>query len=262
MARRGIGFCYAYWNPSYMVLLLGSIAWNFLLGRWVSNPADERKQVRLILLIDFWARWHITLTRFLTLYLFNPVAMRVSRRRAKRGQSSSRKGTRNLPAFLSLVVWPTVFTMTLAGIWHGAGLQFIVFGVLHAIYLSVNHAWRIFGPQHLAPSRLRAGIFVLMTYGCVLVGQIFFCADSLNDAGIVLKAMAGHALGFDAPGGLVRIIIGFAICLILPNTQQIMREYRPVLEQVPASPWHLFCWQCDLRLSDRYNISDLIAPDV
>jgi alginate O-acetyltransferase complex protein AlgI len=229
-------------------------------------PVNFNSPYKAASIIDFWARWHITLTRFLTLYLFNPVAMRVSRRRAKRGQSSSRKDTRNLPAFLSLVVWPTVFTMALAGIWHGAGLQFIVFGLLHAIYLTVNHAWRIFGPQHLAPSRLREGIFVLITYGCVLVGQIFFRADSLYDAGIVLKAMAGHARGFDAPGGLARIVVGFAICLILPNTQQIMREYRPVLEQVPASPWRLLCWQpnviCGLAIGTILVISLLRMSDV
>ena len=34
--------------------------------------------------------------------------------------------------------------MGLTGIWHGAGFQFLVFGLLHAMYLSVNHAWRIF----------------------------------------------------------------------------------------------------------------------
>jgi alginate O-acetyltransferase complex protein AlgI len=43
-------FFYGYWNPSYVVLLLGSIAWNFLLGSWLYSVADERKQVRLILL--------------------------------------------------------------------------------------------------------------------------------------------------------------------------------------------------------------------
>jgi alginate O-acetyltransferase complex protein AlgI len=229
-------------------------------------PVNFNSPYKAASIIDFWARWHMTLTRFLTLYLFNPVALRVSRRRAKRGESSSRKDTRNLTAFLTLVVWPTTFTMALAGIWHGAGLQFIVFGLLHASYLSVNHAWRIFGPQHLPPSRLRSGVFVLLTYGSVLIAQIVFRADSIDDGIIVLRSMAGYAQGFAGSGGLTRIIVGFAICLLLPNTQQIMREYRPVLEQVPASQMRMLRWQpnviCGIVIGAILVVSLLRMSDV
>jgi alginate O-acetyltransferase complex protein AlgI len=209
-------------------------------------PINFNSPYKATSIIDFWARWHMTLTRYLTLYLYNPVAMRASRQWLKQGRSVSRKGTRNLAAFTKLVLGPTFFTMALAGIWHGAGLQFLVFGLLHATYLSINHAWRIFGPQHQQPSFLHNISFVLMTYFAVLLAQIIFRADSLKDAMMVIGAMAGRTDAFANPlqgfGG-VRIVLGFAMCFLLPNTQQIMRNYRPVLEQVTSPRWQAFCWQ-------------------
>ena len=95
-------------------------------------------------IIEFWARWHMTLTRYLTAYLYYPVAMAVSRRRTARGQPVGAAGVATAGGFAGMIVLPTVYTMGLAGVWHGAGLQFLVFGLLHAAYLAVNHGWRIF----------------------------------------------------------------------------------------------------------------------
>jgi D-alanyl-lipoteichoic acid acyltransferase DltB (MBOAT superfamily) len=206
-------------------------------------PANFNSPYRATSIIEFWSRWHMTLTRYLTLYLYNPVAMRVSRARVARGLPVSKKATRNLPAFASLIVWPTFFTMTLAGIWHGAGLQFLIFGLLHAFYLSANHAWRMFGPKSQEDTGLlaNAGCLVL-TFGCVLLGQIFFRAGSTPDAFDMLSALAGF--GGDVPAYALssvtnttaRIVFGAAICLIMPNTQQLTRDWRPILEQVTEPP--------------------------
>jgi D-alanyl-lipoteichoic acid acyltransferase DltB (MBOAT superfamily) len=57
--------------------------------------------------------------------------------------------------------------MGLAGIWHGAGLQFLIFGLLHAAYLSINHAWRIFvvGRNRKATQHpLKVAGYVLLTF--------------------------------------------------------------------------------------------------
>jgi alginate O-acetyltransferase complex protein AlgI len=213
-------------------------------------PANFNSPYKATSIIDFWARWHITLTRYLTLYLFNPIAMNVSRRRVARGLSVSRKGTKNLPAFASMIVWPTFFTMGLAGIWHGAGFQFIVFGLLHATYLSINHAWRIFGPQHRLPSRWDIAGYLLITYAAVLMAQIFFRAASLSDAITILGAMSGLTDASGNPGHtfiILRILVGFSICVALPNTQQIMRNYRPTLEQVAPSNLPFLQWRPSLH---------------
>jgi alginate O-acetyltransferase complex protein AlgI len=136
--------------------------------------------------------------------------------------------------------------MALAGIWHGAGLQFLVFGLLHATYLAINHAWRIFGPQHYSPSILHSIGFAFITYFAVLVAQIVFRADSLTDAMTIFGALAGRtdALANPVHGFTgIRIAIGFAICFLLPNTQQIMRDYHPILEQVTSPRWLALSWQ-------------------
>lgn len=73
-------------------------------------------------IIDFWRRWHITLSRFLRDYLYIPLG-------------GSRCGP--LRHHVNLFV-----TMLLGGLWHGAGWTFVIWGMLHAIYLTINHLWR------------------------------------------------------------------------------------------------------------------------
>ncbi len=152
-------------------------------------------------IIDFWQRWHMTLTRYLTLYLYNPMAIWIARRRMARGLPILTRDAQTVGGFLNMIAIPIAVTMTLAGIWHGAGLQFLIFGLLHGVYLTVNHAWRIFGPAHLARDfqnrwiRAAAVIAsVLLTYCAALVAQVFFRAASTGDAIGLLAGMAGlHA---------------------------------------------------------------------
>ena len=93
---------------------------------------------------EYWQRWHMTLTRYITLYLYNPILLSVQRHRVARGKKTSRKALATVGGFTSLVAYPTMFTMLLTGIWHGAGLQFVVFGLIHGVYLTANQAWRHF----------------------------------------------------------------------------------------------------------------------
>ena len=155
-------------------------------------------------IIDFWQRWHMTLTRYLTLSLYNPIALSVTRRRATRGLATNRQAAAKPGAFASMIAMPMVVTMALAGIWHGAGWQFLVFGLLHAAYLTVNHAWRVFGPRPAQHGWLRGpawGVLCLVvTYLAVLVAQIFFRAGSVADAWSMLLGMAGwHGASFVVP---------------------------------------------------------------
>ena len=85
-------------------------------------PVNFNSPYKSASIIDFWARWHMTLTRYITLYLYNPIALQVSRRRVARGLSTSRKSTRNFPrvSFPESKFCQIFFTMTVAGVWHGA----------------------------------------------------------------------------------------------------------------------------------------------
>jgi alginate O-acetyltransferase complex protein AlgI len=226
-------------------------------------PLNFNSPYKATSVVEYWQRWHMTLTRYLTDYLFNPMALAVmhaiAARRRRQGLRMSRADR-----LLGLIVLPMMATMTIAGIWHGAGLQFVVFGVLHGVYLSVNHAWRIYCPSTRPPRAVTRAGSCLLTYLCVLVGAVFFRAASVPAALGVLAGMTGlHGIEGPIPIpvsilGLLSPITGFAsahgivtgtdpwavghiylrlvwlalvylIIWTMPNTQQIMGRYRPAL---------------------------------
>lgn len=231
-------------------------------------------------IINFWQRWHMTLTRYLTLLLFNPLALWATRRRMARGRSVKFKKP-TLGAFLETIVLPIAYTMLLAGIWHGAGFQFILFGLLHAFYLSVNHSWRTYGPkaavepQSLPTRMLTVAGQVAVTYLCVLVAQIVFRANSVEDALSLLAGMLGlHGIDpiYVSPGLAARlgnigtkladwgwitqtipdvwpprnpagIFWRYLIIFALPNTQQFMSKFSPYLAEVRGPSMSVLIWE-------------------
>jgi D-alanyl-lipoteichoic acid acyltransferase DltB (MBOAT superfamily) len=195
-------------------------------------------------IVEFWRRWHITLSRFLRDYLYIPL-----------GGNRCGKTRR----YLNLAV-----TMLLGGLWHGAGWTFVVWGALHGIYLVINHAWtrlrRSIGGRWNKPSAVGRALSWLLTFFAVVVGWVFFRAESFDAAIGMLTAMSGwngiaipaaifDRLGPLAPvlqhlgvgryyGGGSRFVFTYLwilfllpIALLMPNTQQIMRRYRPVLRR-------------------------------
>lgn len=219
--------------------------------------------------IEYWQRWHITLTRYLNLLLFNPVALLVTRRRMARGLSVSSKATKQPAVFAALLVAPTFYTFILAGIWHGAGLQFLVFGLLQAVYISINHGWRVFGPQHpknYRPQWWVAGLSIGATYLAAITSQTFFrapsCADALNllrgavgGHGLRLPRVFQHLLGghafdwiqfgnFSIDSHLTALtIVAMILVWATPNSQQILGKFAPVLERVEEGGMKWLRWQ-------------------
>jgi len=120
--------------------------------------------------------------------------------------------------------------MFIAGIWHGAGLQFLIFGLLHGVYLCVNHAWRIFRKAPVgnrSPSLVTHSGSVLLTFACVLVGQVFFRASSTGDAVEVLRALIGcrsQAGAAVTPQSVLLLVALAAVVWLAPNTQEILGQ--------------------------------------
>jgi alginate O-acetyltransferase complex protein AlgI len=200
-------------------------------------------------IIDFWSRWHMTLTRYLTLYLYNPFAMWANRRRAALGKPNSRKALRTIGGFGSLVAFPTFTTMFLAGIWHGAGFQFIIFGLLHGFYLTVNHAWRIFRSESSLLSRVIAvpTVAVGLTFVSVLLAQVFFRASSTSDAVHIVAALIGargvglEQLGKESSHAFL-FIFALPVIWLFPNTQEILRQVSTVRANIFGSA-RLLVWR-------------------
>lgn len=240
----------------------------------VRFPLNFNSPFKAASIIDFWQRWHMTLTRYLTAYLYYPLAMRINRARARRGLPIGRLAQRSTPGFLATVAAPTCYTMALAGIWHGAGLQYLIYGLLHAAYLTVNHAWRLRpGAGTVATTGMRARIRhvcnVLLTFVAALVAFAFFRAHGVADALALLQGMAGlrgieplgwpawHAANMDAATWLhlvagrsvlaLRIAALLAVVWCLPNSHQLMGRFSPALERPAERLSALLTWRPSMR---------------
>jgi D-alanyl-lipoteichoic acid acyltransferase DltB (MBOAT superfamily) len=173
----------------------------------IKLPLNFNSPYKSASVIEFWQRWHMTLTRYLTLLLYNPISLWIARRRQKKGLSSGRQAAHTVLGFASMIAFPTMTTMFLAGIWHGAGFQYIVYGVLFGTYLCVNHAWRMAyppsakQPPQAFPARIWSAFWpVVLTYLSVLISQIFFRAESAGDALSLVSGMIGvHGSGLPLP---------------------------------------------------------------
>jgi D-alanyl-lipoteichoic acid acyltransferase DltB (MBOAT superfamily) len=195
--------------------------------------------------IEFWRRWHMTLSRFLRDYLYIPLG-------------GNRRGS--LRRYVNLMI-----TMLLGGLWHGAGWNFAIWGGLHGLYLCVNHLWqRWFGDT---PSRTRAGRFVSVaaTFVAVNVAWVFFRAPDVETGRDILLGMFGvfgvslpEALGTSFPalraaleqagahfflGGGRQFVMTYAwillagtIAFLAPNTQQLTARFRPALAASDVGP--------------------------
>ncbi len=195
--------------------------------------------------IDYWSRWHMTLTRFLTAYLYNPIVMRITRSRMAAGKPMPRRGKMSLGTFVVLVAYPTVLTMFISGVWHGAGWQFVVFGLLHGFYLVVAHGFRAYKARRGLPldsdNHWHQGAAVLLTFLCVVVAMVFFRASSVGAALAMLSGMVGLSelsTKFDKSDFLtLAVLLGFVWSM--PNVQQWMAQVRTALDAPSRENWLL-----------------------
>jgi hypothetical protein len=197
-------------------------------------------------IIVFWERWHRTLTRFLREYVYFSLG-------------GNRRG-------LPRQIFNIMITMLLSGLWHGAGWTFVIWGVLHGTFLVINHTWRLIVKQkewkldHWA----YRGAGVVVTFVVVSLAWVLFRAPNLGVTDAVLANML-PLHGFSVPSefivptshfGHMLAKLGFhfvdtdaldvkhydnalytcafllAICWFMPNSQQMLEKYHPILEPV------------------------------
>src|ERR1700686_3246883 len=115
-------------------------------------PPNFNSPLQASSIIDFWLCWHMTLTRFLTAYIYNPLSLWLTRRRMGKGRPGFGGRNTTIGAFGYLLIFPTLLTMLVSGLWHGAGYGFVFWGLLHGFFLTINHAWRLLAPK-LWPDR-------------------------------------------------------------------------------------------------------------
>ncbi len=144
---------------------------------------------------DFWRRWHMTLSRWLRDYLYIPLG-------------GNRKG--RLRTFANLFL-----TFLLGGLWHGAAWTFVVWGGIHGVWLSLEHA---FGGRRTEPGRKAIWIRRILVFHGVCVAWIFFRSDSIGQAWGMLTGIFTR-WGDPAPlvtGGVIVWIVAGIACQYLP----------------------------------------------
>ena len=137
-------------------------------------PVNFNSPYRATSIIEFWRRWHMTLSRFLRDYLYIPLG-------------GNRKGRAR--RYMNLMA-----TMLLGGLWHGAGWTFVCWGALHGIYLAINHLWREWFPEQTTrrlPSWLSSLAGGCLTFIAVVAAWAVFRSGDITQAAVMLKAMFG-----------------------------------------------------------------------
>lgn len=165
-------------------------------------PPNFNSPLQASSIIDFWLRWHMTLTRFLTAYIYNPLLLWLTRRRLSEGRSGL-GGHRTTPsAFIQLLLLPVMLTMLISGLWHGAGYLFLVWGALHGMFITINHAWRLMAPKARAQqTRFMKSLSIVLTFTTVATAMIFFRSPTLSAAADLLRGMVGLN-GLTLPKGI------------------------------------------------------------
>jgi len=208
--------------PSFDQAWIGALAYTFQLYFDFSGYSDMAIGISLMFgiflplnfnspykatsIIDFWRRWHMTLSQFLRDYLYIPLG-------------GNRHG--RVLRYVNLMV-----TMGLGGLWHGAAWTFVAWGALHGVYLCINHAWNHFRPA--APPRFaRAADLAafILTFLAVVIAWVFFRADSLASALSVLSKMADPTqilFGRAELANAMFVAVYALVAWLAPNTQAIM----------------------------------------
>jgi alginate O-acetyltransferase complex protein AlgI len=209
-------------SPSFDQAWIGALAYTFQLYFDFSGYCDMAIGISLMFgiflplnfnspykatsIIDFWRRWHMTLSQFLRDYLYIPLG-------------GNRHG--RILRYVNLVI-----TMLLGGLWHGAAWTFVVWGALHGAYLCINHAWNSYGsaiaPRFEAAAKLAA---LMLTFVSVVVAWVFFRADSLSSAWWIVSRMTeptNLVFGREEITHGLFIVAYAAIAWFAPNTQAIM----------------------------------------
>jgi len=243
-------------------------------------PMNFNSPYKSTSIIEFWRRWHMTLSRFLRDYIYIPLG-------------GSRNGS--IRHLLNLLL-----TMFVGGLWHGAGWTFVLWGSMHGLYLVINTVWR-----RLVGVSDYHGFFVrffswCLTFCAVMMAWVPFRAKDFDSTVIIWKGMVGVS-GFTLPEGFngklgyigewlirhnvrfVGIFDGIAplkvidilwfvlliICtFLMPNTHQFMRRYRPVLDSKivlrnmnTGMSWRpTFGWAICISFLLVYAILGLVRP--
>lgn len=178
---------------------------------------------------EYWQRWHMTLSKFLSDYIF---------------RSFYKKGSGSFNFYFSVMM-----TFFVSGFWHGAGWQFIVWGILNGVFVCMSH--------YMYRNKLKLPFLLAwtLTFGGVIATRILFVSDSMSEAwqvlgmlvsgadfaGLGLQATVDKLLAFAAYNAytIALLLIGMAIAFFGRSSAQMTQEFQPRIRHAIAAAFLL-----------------------
>lgn len=218
----------------------------------VKLPLNFHSPYRAADIANFWRRWHMTLQRMIYSYLFQPLSLAFAR-------MAGRWEGRGWGSFALSSLAPTMITFLIVGAWHGAGWTFIVYGLLHGLYMSLlevarerrarlQRRLRKLKRKLAEPGPARRAMGRVWLLLGVALADVMFRAKTVAAGATIWMGMSGiHGLGdFGSVtrGQLASYAVGVLVVWLAPNTQQIMARFNPAYNWsewraigVPPLPW-------------------------
>lgn len=178
-----------------------AIGLGLMLG--VRLPVNFNSPYRSKSIIEFWRRWHMTLSAFLRDYVYIPLG-------GNRGAEFFR--LRNIS-----------LTMLIGGVWHGAAWTFVIWGAIHAALITANHAARLWLPQL---DRMQGPFAIALKrvalLAAIMLAWVYFRADGVGAAHRVVSGLwsAGGAYEAD-PVILTLMAFASLLALFSPNSLEV-----------------------------------------
>ena len=197
----------------------------------IKLPINFNSPYKATGMIDFWQRWHITLSNFITTYIYTPIVRSFDR------------------LTFHKAMFATVITFLIAGLWHGASWMFIIFGGLHGLGLIINHYWK------KRKIKLNVVLAWFITFNFVNITFVFFRAKEWDDAIKILSSMfslnnivlpnflasklaslskygiefGALATNLSAAGKdlIIWLLIGFILILVFKNSMDKLKLFKP-----------------------------------
>jgi alginate O-acetyltransferase complex protein AlgI len=163
---------------------------------------------------EFWQRWHISLSSFITTYLYTPIL------RSFKGRATVQKAA-----------IASVMAMTISGVWHGAGWTFLLWGLGHGVALGVNQYWR----KILKRSMPDPAAWVVTFFFVVFI-EVLFRAKDLPGAMAVYEGLipthglaaalhlSGFTLGLEALSYILPALVAIPFAFVGPSSQALVEK--------------------------------------
>jgi D-alanyl-lipoteichoic acid acyltransferase DltB (MBOAT superfamily) len=185
----------------------------------IEIPQNFNAPFKALTLIKYWQRWHISLTNFITTYLYTPILQSFPK------------------ATLSAAAVATILAMSIAGLWHGPAWTYVWWGVYHGIGLAINQYW-----NKKKILKLPAAVSWVLTFSFVNGSFVLFHARTVSEAvrGLIglfprhnllgttnLNMMTQHAIIMHILGP--PLLVGFVIAFLGKSSEERAREFKPTV---------------------------------